>query len=332
MLDQQQLEEWLKKLDLPAQAENMIRQIRSLPPARRVKGGAGNVCGRYPSRKMGVTIQFESHRQELAAIFEFEHDCSVCEYYDQPPPIKLNYLGRNGRRIGVIHTPDYFALRTDSAGYEECKPEAELLRLAKQSPERYRRDEAGPWRCPPGEQFAGQYGFYYRLRSDVSIDWIWQRNIRFLEDYLRADTPPVEASTHQAVCALVAGNPGISLECLRQQTDGVAGADDIFTLIATDALWVDLTAAPLINPERVRLFSSRDVALADHYLSETEASTGVSPHMPVTLANGESITWDGNTRTIVNIGETSVALSDTGQSLIEIPRSQFEQLAKAGRI
>jgi putative transposase len=69
MLDQQQLEEWLKKLDLPAQAENMIRQIRSLPPARRVKGGAGNVCGRYPSRKMGVTIQFESHRQELAAIF-----------------------------------------------------------------------------------------------------------------------------------------------------------------------------------------------------------------------------------------------------------------------
>jgi putative transposase len=204
--------------------------------------------------------------------------------------------------------------------------------LAKQSPERYRRDEAGPWRCPPGEQFAGQYGFYYRLRSDVSIDWIWQRNIRFLEDYLRADTPPVEASTHQAVCALVAGNPGISLECLRQQTDGVAGADDIFTLIATDALWVDLTAAPLINPERVRLFSSRDVALADHYLSETEASTGVSPHMPVTLANGESITWDGNTRTIVNIGETSVALSDTGQSLIEIPRSQFEQLAKAGRI
>src|SRR6266545_4248099 len=93
------------------------------------KGGAGNVCGRYPSRKMGVTIQFESHRHELAAIFELEHDSSVCEYYDQPPSIKLNYAGKNGRRIGVIHTPDYFVLRSGSAGYEECKPEAELLRL-----------------------------------------------------------------------------------------------------------------------------------------------------------------------------------------------------------
>jgi putative transposase len=332
MLDQQQLEEWVKKLDLTAQAENMIRQIRSSPPVRRVKSGAGNVCGRYPSRKMGVTIQFESHRNELAAIFELEHDCSVCEYYDQPPSIKLNYMGKNGRRIGVIHTPDYFVLRTDSAGYEECKPEAELLRLAKQSPERYQHDEAGQWRCPPGEQFAGQYGFYYRLRSETSIDWIWQRNIQFLEDYLRADTPLVPISTHQAVCALVAGNPGISLGCLRQQMEGVASADDIFTLIATDAVWVDLTAAPLVHLERVRLFSGRDAALADYYLSEAKTPAEIFPHTPVTLAIGQAIAWDGNIRTIVNVGETSVALSDTGQSLIDIPRSQFEQLAKAGRI
>ncbi len=332
MLDQQQLEEWVKKLNLTAQAENMIRQIRSLPPTRRVKGGAGNVCGRYPSRKMGVTIQFESHRHELAAIFELEHDSSVCEYYDQPPSIKLNYAGKNGRRIGVIHTPDYFVLRSGSAGYEECKPEAELLRLVKQSPGRYQHDEAGQWRCPPGEEFAGQYGFYYRLRSDAGIDWIWQRNIQFLEDYLRADTPPAPKSTHQAICDLVARNPGISLGCLRQQTDGVASADDIFTLIATDAVWVDLTAAPLINPERVRLFSSRDAALADHYLSEARTSAGIFPHTPATPVIGQSITWDGNIRTIVNVGETSVALSDAGQSLIEITRSQFEQLAKAGRI
>jgi len=332
MLDQPQLKEWARKLNLSEQAESVIYQIRSSPPARRVGGGAGNVCGRYPSQKMGVTIQFESHRHELAAIFELEHDSSVIEYYDQPPSIKLNYRGNNGRRIGVIHTPDYFVLRTDSAGYEECKPEGALFRLAEQSPERYQRDGAGQWRCPPGEQFAGQYGFYYRLRSEADIDWIWQRNIQFLEDYLRTDTPPVPASIHEAICALVAGNPGISLACLRRQTEGVASADDIFTLIATDAVWVDLRSAPLINLDQARLFPSRNAALACLYLSESKTSAGDFPHTPVTLAVGQTIIWDGNIRTIVNVGETSVALGDIEQSLIEIPRVQFEQLATTGRI
>ncbi|MGH6628256.1 MAG: hypothetical protein ACREB3_00830 [Burkholderiales bacterium] len=332
MLDQSQLKEWARKLNLSEQAQSVIHQIRSSPPARRVGGGAGNVCGRYPSQKMGVTIQFESHRHELAAIFEMEHDSSVWEYYDQPPSIKLNYTGKNGRRIGVIHTPDYFALRTDSAGYEECKPEAALVRLAKQSPERYQRDEIGQWRCPPGEQFAGQYGFYYRLRSEADIDWIWQRNIQFLEDYLRIDTPPVPASTHQAIRALVVGKPGISLGCLRRQTEGVASADDIFTLIATDAVWVDLRSAPLVNLDQVRLFPSRDAALADFHLSEAKTSAEDFPHTPITLAVGQIIIWDGNIRTIVNVGETSVALSDVEQSLIEIPRTQFEQLVITGRI
>jgi hypothetical protein len=31
---------------------------------------------------MGVTIQFESHRVELAFIYEMEHDADVLEYYD----------------------------------------------------------------------------------------------------------------------------------------------------------------------------------------------------------------------------------------------------------
>jgi putative transposase len=40
-----------------------------------VGGGRSNVTGRYPSRKMGVTIEFES-----PAVFELEYDDSVLEY------------------------------------------------------------------------------------------------------------------------------------------------------------------------------------------------------------------------------------------------------------
>jgi len=53
----------------------------------------------------GVTIQFESHRVELPAIFELEYDDSVLEYYDQAPSIKLDYRSVDGKRLGVLHTP-----------------------------------------------------------------------------------------------------------------------------------------------------------------------------------------------------------------------------------
>src|SRR5215475_138943 len=129
MLDQQQLKEWARKLNLSQQAERVIEQIRSSAPARRVQSRRGNVSGRYPSRKMGVTIQFESHRNELAAIYELEHDPTVIELYDQPPAIKLNWETGAGRQVGIWHTADFFVIRTDSAGYEECKEEKELLHL-----------------------------------------------------------------------------------------------------------------------------------------------------------------------------------------------------------
>jgi hypothetical protein len=43
---------------------------------------------------MGCAIQFESHRGELAAIYQFEHDPVVLEFYDQPV-----------RRVGAYRIP-----------------------------------------------------------------------------------------------------------------------------------------------------------------------------------------------------------------------------------
>jgi hypothetical protein len=59
---------WFQRLGIPKPTSSLINDIRSSGPSRRVGGGRSNVSGRYPSRKMGVTIQFESHRVELAGI------------------------------------------------------------------------------------------------------------------------------------------------------------------------------------------------------------------------------------------------------------------------
>jgi hypothetical protein len=98
MLTEQDFAAWVARTRLSEAAQAAIAHIRRSGPSRRVGGGRSNVSGRYPSKKMGVTIQFESHRVELPAIFELEHDCSVLEYYDQVPSIKLDYRSADGNR------------------------------------------------------------------------------------------------------------------------------------------------------------------------------------------------------------------------------------------
>ena len=84
MLTETELFQLYQHLDLSQQAQQIIAEIRSSPPMRRVCSAAGNVSVRYPSRKMGVIIQAESHRNELAGIYEKEYDRETLEYYDQP--------------------------------------------------------------------------------------------------------------------------------------------------------------------------------------------------------------------------------------------------------
>ena len=74
MLNEEAFEGWCLQHHLSEQAKTVVQRIRSCPPSRLVRGAAGNVSGRYPSKKMGCTIQFESHRGELAFMYQLEHD------------------------------------------------------------------------------------------------------------------------------------------------------------------------------------------------------------------------------------------------------------------
>src|SRR3981081_3683017 len=60
---------WSQRLQFTSETEVLIAAIRSSPPVRRVSGRAKNVTGRYPSPKMGMSIQFESEHVEFWAIY-----------------------------------------------------------------------------------------------------------------------------------------------------------------------------------------------------------------------------------------------------------------------
>jgi putative transposase len=276
---------WFERNGLSKEARTTIERIRASDPARRFGGGRRNVSGRYPSKKMGVTIQFESHRVELAAVYELEHDPEVLEYFDQPPTIKLDYESVAGQRMGVLHTADYFVIRKESAGWEECKTEEDLIQLNRKNPNRYTFNGTC-WICPPGESYATALGLYYLVRSSRDIDWIFQRNIQFLEDYLRVDVS-VSDKTRELVLAYVGSAPEISLEELFTATATAASRDDIYLMIAAGLLYVDLRSAPMTEPSRIHVSTSKAAAVK---ALDTTRSIALASNSSAPVLAGGSLT------------------------------------------
>jgi putative transposase len=137
-------QQWCRARTLAPSACDYLSTIRGSQPVRRVTSRANNVSGAYPSRKMGVTIQFESQNPELWAILVMDRDPDVLEFFDQPDTFKLRYLDKSGKKMqGHYYTPDFLVLRNGSVCFEEWKRDSDLKRLAALYPFRYQQQEDG---------------------------------------------------------------------------------------------------------------------------------------------------------------------------------------------
>lgn len=293
--------------NISAVAKAEIQRIRLSDPSRNVKSTFRNVSGRYPSRKMGVTIQFESHRLELAFIYLMEHDFDILEFYDQPPSIKITHLSHNNKNLGYLYTPDFFVISQNKAEWVECKTEEELEKLAVENPNRYIRDENGVWRSPPAEAYAKQLGLGFRVFSSAEINETYIRNIKYLEDYYNSRDTVVSREALDAITTIVKKEPGITLDKLKELTKSFT-VDDINQAIANDDIYVDINEAPLVDPIRVHIFPNKE--LAEAYLKINSPTSEVlrSPTIPE-LKIGSLVLFDGKPFQVKNIGEQKTYLT-----------------------
>jgi putative transposase len=325
MLSSVDLMRWYQRLGLSEDARAIIDRIRSSEPVRRVGGGKSNVCGRYPSRKMGKTIQFESHRLEFAVILEMEDDPTVFEYYDQPCKISLKYRTNSGREICVAHTPDFFVLRADTAGWEECKTDQDLPQLAEKTPARYCRNADGIFRCPPGEAYASSLGLYYKVRSASHGNAILQRNICYLDDYLRGELNGIDGRDCESAIACISGCPGISMADLIRRMATPAAVDCVYSMIAHRDIYVDLGAEFLGDQARVHIFPNKESAGLRRAVTQFRRAQ-------VDIVAGSVILWDGSTWRVANVGESMVGLVGADRSFTELPFDALQQLISEGRV
>jgi putative transposase len=326
MLTKSEFSAWCSRLKLSPEAVETIQTIRTSPPARKVQQNKMSVPGTYPTRKMGFAIQFESHTVEFPLIYKAEHDDDVLEIWCQPSTFELSYVSANGRLIRHPHTPDYFIIRRNGAGWIEAKDKGMLPVLSKGQPNRYRLVN-GVWTCPPGSLYAERLGLTYSVHSSAEVTPVFARNATFMDDYLR-DPPAVHKAVRTSILKHLELAPVTTLADLISELSELANRDDIYTLICDRTIHVDWNAHAFVEPEEVRLFASADTAEA--------FARATSPQPPqrgvVDIKVGSKLLWDGRFWTVANVGDNLIALGAEGIDLVEVSITKFEELLTAGRI
>lgn len=333
MLKDAEIEELMKMIGFPEEGRTIIRKIRSGDPERRVASSriAGNVSGTFPSRKMGRTIQFESHSVELRAILtKYEYDSDCLEYWDQPFTIEgLVYEGKNGKKVRSKHTPDFLSVTSRGIYVDEWKPEHKLLALEEKGGSRFRRGEDGTWRFPAAEKWCEERGFTYRVRIDKELNRFLVQNVDYLRDYLdpKARRPGPDAVGR--IEALVRSHPWVSLKAL---LGSGLPADDLLYLIARGDLIADLENQLLHETENVYVYRTFDDREAHRRCREEDSAR--IPHLAwaVRLEEGTAVLWDGKPWVVANLGKSSVFLKSDSDTSSSLENEHFQRLLASGEI
>lgn len=334
MLNDDEYKEWATQNNLTEFATKYIDvNIRKAEPARLVKGHT-NFTGKYPSRKMGVTIQWESRDVEGPAIHIMENDSGVLEYYDQPNILKFNFIKPDGRKSGYNATPDFFVIRKNEAGWEEWKNEKSLLEISKSKPWLYIKDPDGNWRSPPGENAAAEYGLTYKVCcADKEISPILHSNFIFLDSYLRNNERlEIKENVLEDIKSIISKGKVIKLnELIFELNEKLIKADNVYISIIKGEIYVDLNVYRLSEPERVPIFLTKDLAEIYTNIIKSDKDKHKEMKSRIKLRAGQNLIWDGVVWEIKNVGRNFISLSSNGE-IADLTLDQIWKLIDTGKI
>lgn len=332
MLTEEELAELCHRHGLSDFAIATVRHVRESDPSRNVSSGTKNVATHYASRKMGRVIKAEARRTELAALYEWDHDKTTHEFYDQPPMIKKIHDRGNGRTSATRYTPDFFILSDDFIGWVECKAESWLLERETAANPDYVRDESGNWRCPSAETYANGKGLGFRVRSSRESDPIVTQNIADLSDYYDPACPATTPEQLELTWKLMGDAGWCWLRDLVASNE-VLSADTVFKMIADELLHVDLHEFTLMNePERVRVFRTKALMDSSPLWLPSLLDAPSKTALAISMNPGAIVLWDGKACELLNLGDSGVMMRRPEGVLQTLTYEDFDRLVKQGLI
>lgn len=330
MLSQPEIQAYCRQHNLPALGTTYVDTMVNSDPARVIGNRMGNVCGRYASEKMGYTLQFESHTLELPFLVRAEHNDSVLAIYDQPPQIRLECPKKDGKLGAFLYTPDFGLLEKEGPRFVECKPVAKLRELSLKTPWKYTFGPEGKWHCPPADKAAAELGFRFHVVTEEDLNPVFTINAQLLSDDVRADREPVNQSTQRLIREAVSTAPGITVAALISLPHSFR-VEDVYWTLANHVLFFDWEAAPLTQPERVRVYATSQVADAYRCVAGNILRREIVRPSLLELRPGAELVWNDRMFRILNVGVDTVVLA-SGTDSVSVAREVFERHVKAGEI
>jgi putative transposase len=108
-------------------------------------------------------------------------------------------------------------------------------------------------------------------------------------------------------------------------------SDDVYALIATEQLYVDLSHTPLADPQHVQVFVDREQATA--YTALSQSAWHLFPGSATrSLLPGTLLWWDGKPWRMLNLGETAVTLLSPEKHLLDLTVEVFEDLLRQRKV
>lgn len=335
MLQPAELEAYFDARGVPAPTRALIMGIRHSDPVRRTDSSPLSCAARYPSKKMGFSIQAESHTVELVAATLWEHDPKVLEYYDQTQALTIYVPNKNGALRSRNIFPDYFLISTDYLGWVECKTTEELETLVKKGDQRFVKGADGRWTSPPAEQAAQLIGLQYSLWTREDVSDVYVANVRYLSDYWFTRVEDIDASVLMTVNELLQETPCMQLsdifEHFKNDPDDIA---TIYQLIVHGAVYVDLHRDGIARPSFVKVFRDSVTADAWHRMNGSELKGSTNPHSKICLNAGAKFEFEETVWEVLGVSGGAVTCrSKSGKcrtiALEALQDAERMQLARA---
>jgi len=158
---------------LSKQAREYVEMVRSNEPSRMVGVHAKNSLSSWaPSSIMGKTISLESGSPENAfhLLCQFSNGqetgglkTKVLEIYDQPEPVNIRKINKNGVRRRASYTGDFLLLTTSGVEMVEVKTKDEVDKKIALYPDDWKRTDSGEVRYIPAEEKFNEIGIKFHV-------------------------------------------------------------------------------------------------------------------------------------------------------------------------
>lgn len=237
-----------------------------------------NVCSWISSTKMSRTISSESRGPERAFIILSEYDKRVLEIWDQPQPIKITKVNKNGQRRAGSYTPDFMLLTDKGPRLVEVKPEAVLEELIVEQPGNWVKRGVGSYHYLPAEAAFRDLGMIHQVFAYSHRSHFWVENLELMIRTRSSDL--YDPSLPLRVDTAFGESFSWSLFDLKERLS-LPSYTGLIQLLDRRAIFADLKSELLSQPESCFVAPSLMLVEQSAALRESEqifSGVGISTH------------------------------------------------------